>query len=72
MRQLDRHTPERPTWLCCRCRATWPCGPARKDLASELDRVALAMTMWTYLEQAVADLNAPSGDLFDRFIRWTH
>jgi hypothetical protein len=67
------HMPERPSWDCRCCGRSWPCDPARERLAAELDRVQLAILMWTNLEEAVADMpHGPMSELFDRFIRWTH
>jgi hypothetical protein len=42
-------------------------------MTSEMDRVALAIYMWSNLEEAIHDIpRGPVSDLFDRFIRWTH
>jgi hypothetical protein len=42
-------------------------------MIADLDPVALAITMWHSLEDAVLELpGMPPGELFDRFISWTH
>jgi hypothetical protein len=70
---MTDHTADRPSWDCRACGKPWPCDPARERLAEEMDRISLAMYMWTNLEEAVADLPpGPPSELFERFIRWTH
>jgi hypothetical protein len=71
--EADDHTAERPSWDCRSCGKPWPCDPAREALASEMDRVQLAIFMWINLVEAVGDMpTGPASDLFERFIRWTH
>jgi hypothetical protein len=67
------HTPDRPSWDCRVDGKPWPCDPARERLISEMDSIALAIFMWLNLDDAAADLGkTPPGELFERFIRWTH
>lgn len=67
------HTADRPSWDCRACDKPWPCDPAREALATEMDRVALAIFMWLNFEEAADHLtNSPAGELFERFIAWTH
>jgi hypothetical protein len=67
------HDPIRPSWDCGACGKPWPCGPARDRMIADLDPVALAITMWHSLEEAVLELpGMPPAELFDRFISWTH
>jgi hypothetical protein len=67
------HEPARPSWDCRSCGKPWPCDPARERMIADLDPVALAITMWHILEDAVLELpGMPPGELFDRFISWTH
>jgi len=67
------HTADRPSWDCRSCGKPWPCDPARERLISDLDRFALAIYMWSSLDEAVRDLPAgPPAELFERFIHWTH
>ena len=67
------HIAARPSWECRFCGKSWPCDPAREHLASELDRISLAIVMWVNLEEAVGDLpHGPASELFERFISWTH
>lgn len=55
------------------CAKPWPCGPARESLISEMDRVALAVYMWSNLSEAIGDLPpGPTPELFERFIQWAH
>jgi hypothetical protein len=66
------HIAGRPSWDCLVCEKPWPCAPAREYLATTLDRVQLAMTMWDHLESAAGDMPVgPPAELFDRFLRWT-
>jgi hypothetical protein len=66
------HIAARPSWDCRTCEKSSPCDPARKRLASEMDRITLAIYMWVNLEEAAGDLrNIPGSELFERFIRWT-
>jgi hypothetical protein len=68
----DEHIAARPSWDCRACSKPWPCDPAREGLASEMDRVSLAIYMWTNLEEAIGDMpTGPPSELFERFIRWT-
>lgn len=70
----DGHEPERATWDCERCGASFPCDPVREALSGSLDPVQLAIHAWNMLEAAVFDLGPatpPAGELFDRFIHWT-
>lgn len=69
------HVPNRPAWDCAVCGKDWPCDPAREELATEHHDdigVRLAMAAWDYFEAFCFDRpNAPSADLFERFIAWT-
>jgi hypothetical protein len=66
------HVAERPSWDCRACGRPWPCDPAREALVIEMDRVTLAIYMWSNLEEAVMDLpRGPAPEFFERFIRWT-
>lgn len=66
------HIADRPSWDCRSCGKPWPCNPARKALASEMDRTSLAIYMWVNLEEAVCDLpKGPPSELFERFLSWT-
>jgi hypothetical protein len=69
----DEHTPDRPSWDCRFCGKPWPCDSARERMAGEMDRVQLAIYMWSQLDEAVRDLQkCPPSERFERFIRWTH
>jgi hypothetical protein len=38
-----------------------------------MDRVQLAILMWSNMDEAIPELPAhPPSELFDRFIGWTH
>lgn len=66
------HDPHRPSWNCIACGRSWPCDPAREQLAGRLDQIGLAMYAWDRLEEAVGDLpHAPAWELFERFLAWT-
>jgi hypothetical protein len=66
------HVPGRPSWDCLVCEKSWPCDPAREELAGTMDGVQLAMFMWDMLEQSAGDLShGPRGEIFERFIKWT-
>jgi hypothetical protein len=66
------HVAERPSWDCRACGNPWPCDPAREALVTEMDRVTLAIYMWSNLEEAAMDMpRGPVSELFERFIRWT-
>jgi len=68
-----QHPPQRPSWDCRACGKPWPCDPAREGLAAEMDRISLAVYMWSSLDAACGDMPvcAPP-ELFERFISWTH
>ncbi|GIF25162.1 hypothetical protein Ate02nite_78920 [Paractinoplanes tereljensis] len=68
------HLPARPTWECKSCITDWPCDQARRALVDEhvADKVALAMLMWTYLEDFAMDAGpGPLSGAWDRFLGWT-
>lgn len=54
------HLPMRPLWLCRRCGAPWPCGPARLSLLVEYrgDRTALLFYLALLMQEATAHLTA--------------
>lgn len=65
------HTPDRPSWDCGACGKAWPCDPAREELVATHSRTARLVLLWSYLEDAVAELPATSpGETFDRFLTW--
>ncbi|MDT4994800.1 MAG: hypothetical protein QOH97_4692 [Actinoplanes sp.] len=69
----EDHTADRPSWDCRLCGKTWPCDPAREQLAARMDKISLAVYMWANLDEACGDLpKGPPSELFERFIRWTH
>ena len=68
------HLPMRPKWDCDTCGQGWPCDPAREALAAETGGgTALAILMWTYLEDFALDTDpgCPLTGAFERFISWT-
>ncbi|GAA2650198.1 hypothetical protein [Paractinoplanes durhamensis] len=70
----EAHLPKRPVWECYRCGAEWPCVEARNALAAEYvaDQLALAILMWTYLEDFAMDAGpGPIGEAWNRFLGWT-
>lgn len=70
--EQTEHTADRPSWDCRVCGRSWPCDPAREGLQREMDRVSLAIYMWSSLDEAIRDLPVgPPGELFERFLRWT-
>ncbi|GIE88856.1 hypothetical protein [Actinoplanes regularis] len=70
---VAEHIWERLSWECRSCGGAWPCEPARAILASESDRVSLALYMSGHLERAVADLPKRSPqEMFERFLCWIH
>ncbi|MFF3869295.1 flavin reductase [Micromonospora sp. NPDC020750] len=71
------HLPIRPLWLCRRCGAPWPCGPARLSLLAEYqgNRTALLFYLAMLKEEANVHLTAlnpsnPPVDLTNRFLSW--
>ncbi|SDT11852.1 hypothetical protein [Actinoplanes derwentensis] len=71
---VDNHQPDRTSWTCRSCGASFPCAPARQALREHLGSIPLAMFMWAALRTAVADLGdgaPPAEDLYARFIRCT-
>ncbi|MGC4806235.1 flavin reductase [Micromonospora sp. DT233] len=71
------HRPMRPLWLCRRCGAPWPCGPARLALLVEYqgNRAALLLHLADLRREAVEQLtvlnpSSPPGDLRNRFLSW--
>ncbi|GLY06126.1 MULTISPECIES: hypothetical protein [Actinoplanes] len=69
--QAVEHMAERPSWDCRECGQSWPCAPARDDLAGSDDRIWLAMYMSGNLDQAMGDLvPASPAVMFDRFLGW--
>jgi hypothetical protein len=67
------HRPERFSWRCREDGNEWPCGLARKALATafaddgELSRHMARLQLLAAEELAVAD----PAKLYDRFVRWT-
>jgi hypothetical protein len=75
-RQVNRHLPVRPTWICVVDGKPWPCPGARVHLRTQYvdDRVGLAVYMSTQLMTAAVDItdgDALPPDLFNRFMAWT-
>ncbi|WP_433342594.1 flavin reductase [Micromonospora sp. CA-111912] len=73
----SQHLPIRPLWLCRRCGAPWPCGPARLSLLAEYqgNRTALLFYLAMLKEEANVHLtslnpSAPPRDLTNRFLSW--
>jgi hypothetical protein len=71
------HLPMRPLWLCRRCGAPWPCGPARLSLLAEYqgDRTSLLFYLAILMQEATEHLtelhpSSPPGDLSNRFLSW--
>lgn len=69
---MIEHVAQRPSWDCRICGKPWPCDPAREALSIELDKVQLAIYLWTVLEEACNDLpTLPASETFERFLAWT-
>lgn len=66
------HVADRPSWHCRSCGKPWPCDEARENLTATMDSLSLAMFAWVLLEEAAGDLpRSASGELYERFLRWT-
>ena len=66
------HHPRRPEWTCADCGEVWPCASARDRLLAETGGgTALAILMWTYLEDFLREVVGQSAGVFDRFLGWT-
>lgn len=72
LEELTDHVPMQPSWDCQACRRPWPCEPARHQLAAAFGPVRLRLFCWTQFELAAVDMrDKPTGELLDRFVRWT-
>lgn len=70
------HVRARPTWVCLACGHPWPCASVKGELVLEFRRYPSSLTVYmtTYLCEALNDAPAqgetPSEDLFQRFLGW--
>jgi hypothetical protein len=68
----DEHRPARPSWDCARCGRSWPCDPAREQLAAELRGTWLRIYLCIERSNAARDNpQIPAAELHERFIAWT-
>lgn len=66
------HLPVQPSWICAHDGDPWPCERARKQLLAETaSPTELAITMWAYLDDYVADHAKAVEGAFVRFLGWT-
>ena len=67
----DDHSVEIPSWNCRVCRDSWPCAPARDQLAAEMQGTDLLLFMAMDMVRAARDNpTIPASELFHRFIAW--
>ncbi|RFS44484.1 hypothetical protein D0Q02_22085 [Micromonospora craniellae] len=70
---MTEHLPVRPTWVCLRCDAPWPCAISRTELVDEYGaaRTCLTLYLGSYMLSAAEDMSwVPTESLRRRFLGW--